>query len=95
MHCLKDVDRIILLKEGEIKAFGTYEEITNKGIDMDLIVQTSAEESKRKHLASETSVKTMSDADESEVDQEEPEEIRAIINSECNLALSKQTSNVI
>lgn len=78
------------MRDGEVKALGTHSEIQNKGIDMDLIVQTSAaeEESRRQRMQSEASLR-----DEVESELEEPnEEIQLMMTSERSLA---QLPNVI
>ena len=101
LHCLKgisiiefstktffstDVDKIILLNDGKIQAIGTYTEMTNKGIDMGVILNEAVEAELRKRLESELSVQSSKSLDESLVNEDEidlmlsPEQRNSIVS---------------
>ena len=96
-----DVDKIILLSDGKIKAVGTYNEIKENGIDVDLILSaidsektTLNDSNLRQHSLTE-SIKETENLNET-LNDSKNEEFEKIIasNTKLNFYSSQLLSNV-
>ncbi len=96
-----DVDKIILLSDGKIKAVGTYNEIKENGIDVDLILsaidseKTTLNDSYLKQHSLTESIRETENLNESFNDPKTDEFEKIIAsNSKLNFYSSQLLSNV-